>query len=342
MSRWLYIFPLSAMACLFAPLGCVTAGEAKVSLSMIDADSNRSVRHPAVLMKIYREGVEKQGAWWVVEEGESRGRLVARRAGMSRVENDAEIQQEGKVVALIGPYMYAEGFGWEYWLFTKGYQPENFHDRHLQRAYEQGKPLEIRLLPLNPGDEYSDEHVLDGARRLLDVAELIYEDNLLQGVLNELIEEVKKVRRFSIKPRHREDAGALLEKLEALRTKRFGSSPEAAADTTSLPEKTYEPTRPLSPAEKNLDTDNDSASAEPETTSSTDISDGDESSDDRRVEPEQTESSGDEPGILPLPEEGPAEDSSSEKDATPADEDQPADTGEEDAEGLVPVPLEGL
>ena len=215
MSRILsqYVFPLLF---LFIPMlmgGCVTAHEAETKLLIRDNTNNR-VLEDCLLLTIRMESLEKQGHWWVVQE-ESGGHMIPQEVTLTTIHSGNKLFQKGKVIMPIGPYVRGHVLGVEYWLYRPGYQPDDFLDEHIERTYEDKIPLEINMLPEDSGGSISDEKVLDGARRALEVANFLSPDNVDGTRLFQLlIEQVRRVKEKSYKDKFRRQARDMLPKLQ--------------------------------------------------------------------------------------------------------------------------------
>ncbi len=213
MNRLIARILLSLLAgLLLLTAGCVTAHEVDVKLKIRDHIDNQDVED-CLLLSIYSESLDSEGYWWVAEE-ESAGRMIPRLVTVRRINSGETIHQKGKVVMLLGPYVRGHTVGWEYWLLHGGFQPDDFLDAHLERAYEQEKPLTIHLLKEKSGKLSSDENVLDAARRIEAVGDLLPPDNSLTvAVLKLVIEQLRRVKMRSLVSKDVDAAAELLKKL---------------------------------------------------------------------------------------------------------------------------------
>ncbi|MBN1942454.1 MAG: hypothetical protein JW849_04080 [Phycisphaerae bacterium] len=219
--------------------GCVTAHEAQAQLEILD-NTNKHKLEDCLLLTIRTESLESQGYWWVAQE-EQAGHMVPREVRLDAVSSGDMIDQKGKVMVTIGPYVRGQTMGVEYWLFRPGYQPDDFRNEMIERAYEDHAPLDIHLLPEDAGSSLSDEQVLDGARRVLDVVELL-DPNNPEGtrLLTLLIEQVRHVEKNAYKPKWRRHAAELLPKLRKER-KRFPAVEVTWRNLPPAPAETPEP-----------------------------------------------------------------------------------------------------
>jgi len=199
--------------------GCFTAHQADVKLDIRNHRDNQPVED-CLLLAVRMESMERKGYWWVAQE-EAAGPMVPRQAEVVTIRNGENLHQRGQVVTTIGPYATGYAIGYEYWLFRNGYQPDDFMDMHVERAYEDKRPLELRLLVEDPGSVLSDEKTLDGARRFVEVAEFLPADDAqCSRLLALLTRQVQAVMKNSYKPKFRDQAKELLQPLATLR-KRF-------------------------------------------------------------------------------------------------------------------------
>jgi hypothetical protein len=99
-------------------------------------------------------------------------------------------------------------------VFSPGRQGDDFQDIHIERSYENHEPLQVSLAAVSPGNKYSDEKVLDGARKFAEVQQLLPSDDPDVERLRKLLaRQVQDVRRLSRDPRHRKDAENLLNQI---------------------------------------------------------------------------------------------------------------------------------
>lgn len=210
-ARCLFRFVLALSAASLG--GCVTAHEAQTTLEILDNTTRRPI-DDCLLLTIRLESIEPQGYWWVAQE-EQAGHMVPREASLSAVNSGDVLEQKGKVVVTIGPYVRGRSLGVEYWLFRPGYQPDDFRNDHVESAHESRTPLAIRLLPEDAGSTISDEKILDGARRVLEILDFLDANNP-EGtrLLTLLIEQVRRVREESYNPKWQKQSRELLPRLE--------------------------------------------------------------------------------------------------------------------------------
>ncbi|MBN1554972.1 MAG: hypothetical protein JXA11_09515 [Phycisphaerae bacterium] len=215
--------------------GCVTAHEARTKLEILD-NANHRIVNDCILLTIRMESLETQGHWFVAQE-EKAGHMLPVEASICTMNSGDMLDQEGKIIVTVGPYARGKTLGVEYWLFRPGYQPDDFLNEHVERAYEDKTDLDLHLLREDPGSSISDEKVLDGARRVLDMLEFL-DPNDPNGtrLVTLLIEQVENVKEHAYKPKWQKQSRDMLPKLrEAL--KRF---PNVKAAWKGLPRKTAE------------------------------------------------------------------------------------------------------
>lgn len=198
----------------FAAGGCVTAHDAKVKLVLTDFHSGETLDE-AYLLIIRKESVEKQGHFWVAQEAPS-GYQVPMTARVIPITSGQEYHQEGKVVTAMGPYMYDTSLGHEYWVFRKGYMPDDFLNTHLERTYKNRKEMKILLEKATPGRPYSDEKILDGARQLVAAFPLLANNDAhVIAACKVALEQTQKVLKLTYKERFREEAREIAQALQA-------------------------------------------------------------------------------------------------------------------------------
>lgn len=214
MNRILFLLVLLPLAGLLLQAGgCVTAHEGTVSLKIIKFPGGEAIKD-SFLLTVHSETLESKGRWWLFEE-EGGGNMIPHAATVKRINTGDKLHQQGHMVTTIGPYAKSTIHGWEYWVFHKGYQPDDFLDIHFDRAYEDDKPLQVSLAEISPGNEYSDEKVLDGARKFCEVLDFLPNHDPDAQLLKKLVSaQLRAVNRHSPKPRNRQDAGELLQELE--------------------------------------------------------------------------------------------------------------------------------
>ena len=201
--------------------GCVTAHEVDVKLEIRGHPGVGDIED-CLLLAIYSESLDAKGYWWVAEE-ESAGTMIPRRVIVRQISSGETIHQGGKVVALLGPYVRSYMIGWEYWLLHDGFQPDDFLDMHLERAYELEKPLSILLLPEKPGERSSNENVFAAARRIEVVGNFLTPDSALNAaVLKLIIKQLRHVESRSLRSKDIETAAELIKKLR-VRLEKFPS-----------------------------------------------------------------------------------------------------------------------
>lgn len=223
--------------------GCVTAHEATTRVDIFDNTTRKKIED-CILLTIRMESSESHGHWWVAQE-EKAGHMFPTQARVRTFSTGDEIDQKGKVMVTIGPYVKGHTLGVEYWLFRPGYQPDDFLSDHVERAYENKTPLDIDLLPEDAGSSLSDEKVLDGARRVLEVQNFLEPCNPdVTRLLTLLIEQVQHVQDNAYKPKWQKQSKEMLPKLrEALQ--RF---PRVEVTWRHLPERPAEAPRPVATA----------------------------------------------------------------------------------------------
>ncbi len=198
--------------------GCVTDHEGTVSLKIIEFPDGEPIKD-SLLLTIHSQGLESQGRIWVFEEEEA-GPMMPLDANVKRVNTGDELHQAGYRVTTIGPYARAIPQGWEYWVFHEDYQPDEFLDMHFDRAYAGKKPLQVSLPKALPGNSYSDEKMLDGARKFCDVIDFLPSQDPDAQRLFKLVEaQLRTVKRLGRNPRDRQQASDLLEVIEKNRDK---------------------------------------------------------------------------------------------------------------------------
>jgi len=209
MNRPAAFISLILPACLLG--GCVTAHQADVKIILHDHAAAKDL-NDALLLTIRGEAPQPEGHWWVVED-EEHERITPCRAEVRVINTGDTIHQEGQVVALLGPYVYCKPLGWEYWVFRDSYQPTDFLDYRLERRYKLGKPVKLLMLKELPSRADSDEKVLDGARKLIEVAELLNDDEPTNRLIRLVTRQVRSVQKVSFRSRHKQAAGDLLNQL---------------------------------------------------------------------------------------------------------------------------------
>lgn len=205
------LFP-AVVACLAN--GCVTANQCDVALEITAFGEDEPI-NDCTLLSIKRKGVDADGYWWVVER-EKRSPGIAVSATVQRFDSGDRISQEGQMLYLIGPYVRGQMISYEYWLFRRGYQPESFMDTRLEMAKKRKKPASVSLEKIDYEDEYFNEHVLDGARTVAALSDILpRESESTRRLVLLALHQVRMVRTKTIEPRTREDAAELMEKLQA-------------------------------------------------------------------------------------------------------------------------------
>jgi hypothetical protein len=195
--------------------GCVTAHECAVSVQPRDYKADQDLDN-CILLTVVTRGVEESGHWWIVQD-EPAGPAVPQEVRVAKSHFGEPVRQEGYLVGLIGPYAKSARTGYEYWLFHEDFEPEDFLDLRLERAYEDKKPLTIAMEHVQPGNEYSDEKVLDGARRVVELADFLPRESPVTARLVRLLAaQTQAVRKHSPKKEERQKAEELLAALAKL------------------------------------------------------------------------------------------------------------------------------
>jgi hypothetical protein len=220
---------LLAAALLFGPGGCVTANDAEVTVELLDATDKTDVSE-CLLLVIRNQSTEKKGYWWVMEEQDT-GPLRIRSAEVRTISSGDRLHHPGYVVGLWGPYTRSQPELWEFWLFRAGYRPDDFITNHVLRPYKDQDELQRLLLRVTPGRPISDESVLDGARKLAGVADLLPRTERAARLIRLAIRQTEDVGKHSLRPRHLDDARELRAELSKL----LADFPESPAETTKLP-----------------------------------------------------------------------------------------------------------
>lgn len=215
MNRFVRIIAVGLLPALAGvlPVGCVTAHEAHVKIDVLDNTTRRQI-DDCLLLAIRMESLEKQGRWWVAQDEEG-GHMIPRDVQLTTVNSGEMLDQAGKVMVTIGPYVHGHTMGVEYWLFRPGYQPDDFLSDHVERAYENKTTLNVNLLREDSGSSISDEKVLDGARRVLEIVDFLEPDSPdATRLLTLMIEQVRQVEKNSYKPKWQKQSKELLPKLQ--------------------------------------------------------------------------------------------------------------------------------
>lgn len=235
---------------LLAGPGCVTRQEGTAEVRCVDFTTRKPV-DDGFLVVIESTTAEKQGYYWVIQDAPA-GYLVPRSTKTLALDaGGTKVHQPGHVLFTAGPYTRGTLHNWEYWIFRKGYLPERFTGATLIRAYEDETPLIVGLEREQPGEPYSDEHVLDGARRLQDVLDLLPEGDPNAGAAVRIaVTQLRGVKDRTFRPRFRKDAESILNDLAPARV-RFPASPRLAdsPEPEPLPKRPAVPTsQPIAPA----------------------------------------------------------------------------------------------
>lgn len=189
--------------------GCVTAHEGTVTMKIIEFPGSKPVDN-ALLLTVHCQSVESPGRWWVFQDEEG-GTMMPQSATVRHISTGEKLHQKGHVIGLMGPYTKGKIHSWEYWVFCEGRQGDDFLDIHFERSYEDDKPLQVSLAKVSPGNKYSDEKVLDGARKFAEVQELLPNDDPDVERLRKLLtKQLQAIQRQARDPRHRKDAKNLL------------------------------------------------------------------------------------------------------------------------------------
>jgi hypothetical protein len=219
--------------------GCVTAHEAQAKIEILD-NANHHKIDDCILLTIRMESDESQGHWWVVQE-ETSGHMIPTEARVETISTGGVIDQKGKVMVTAGPYVKGRVMGVEYWLYRPGYQPDDFLSDHVERAYEDKTPLDIHLLPEDAGSSLSDEKVLDGARRVLEIQNFLEPCNPdVTRLVSLLIEQVQHVKDHSYKPKWQKQSREMLPKLREM----LARFPRVEVTWRDLPKKPAAPVEP--------------------------------------------------------------------------------------------------
>jgi hypothetical protein len=205
---------LLLLACI-AVTGCVTANRAEVTVRLRDNSDGTNV-NDCLLLVIHGEALDSSGRWWVVQETQV-GATAIKSARVELISSGQALKQKGYVAGLAGPYTVGTPETWEYWVFRRGYQPDDFLDQRLTNRHENNAPLIFLMLRIDPGKSYSDEMVLEASRKLVDVRDLLPPDAMTARLVNLAILQLKDVRLLSFKREHRSQADEMLATLETYR-----------------------------------------------------------------------------------------------------------------------------
>ncbi len=209
----LYIASIVLAGLAFQASGCVTAHEGSAVLRIVEFPGNKPVEG-SLLLTVRSASRERSGHWWVAEE-DSGGGLEPHSASVRPVTTGTKLHQEGHIVMTLGPYVRSRAHGWEYWVFHKNYQPDDFLDMHLDRAHLQKKQLKVSLQKILPGHKFSDEKVLDGARIFCRAIDLLPATDPDASRLAELtLKQVREVMKTGRDPRDRSQAKELFMELK--------------------------------------------------------------------------------------------------------------------------------
>ncbi|MCK5114630.1 MAG: hypothetical protein KAR11_07710 [Phycisphaerae bacterium] len=193
--------------------GCITAHEATVELQVIDFSEGGKL-DGCFFLAVESRSVDKVGSWWIVGQDKT-APMIPRKVTLRKIDSGEKIHQSGQVVVLVGPYVKDHAIGYDYWIFHSDYQPANFQDIRLERDYAAGKPVKISMEREIPGDEYSDDKVLDGARKLLEIKDFLSPtDSTARELFQQVRSQVAQIRRHSRRARDINDAKKLAQQLE--------------------------------------------------------------------------------------------------------------------------------
>jgi hypothetical protein len=232
-----YSLPICLFAMVAALSGCVTAHECSTRLDVRDRVDNRQMPD-AYILKVVSRSPEKQGHWWLAER-DSHAAMTPTNVQVLLLPAETPLHQEGTNLALLGPYAYGPSASWEYWVVRPGYDPQRFYDAHLERAYKQGRALEVSLSRRTPGSKYSDEKVIDAARRIASIGDLLPADEpAVGGMLHVIARQLRDVRENSWKPADRDEADDMLTAISSLQET---YAPPAQPLLTALPDDTPAP-----------------------------------------------------------------------------------------------------
>lgn len=227
-SSWIRLQPMNGnfflltsmfLACLALQTGgCVTDHEGTAVLKIVEFPGGKPVKD-SLLLTIRSKGLESQSRLWIFED-EDVGQMIPRSATVTRINTGDKLHQEGNMVTTLGPYARSKPHGWEYWVFHEDYQPEDFMDIHFDRACENKKPLQISLPKATLGNAYSDEKMLDGARKFCGIIDFLpSQDPDAQRLFKLVARQLSEVKRMGRTPRDRKEASELLEEIEKNRKK---------------------------------------------------------------------------------------------------------------------------
>lgn len=195
--------------------GCVTANQAEVTLRLRDNSDGANLDN-CLLLVIHSEALDSSGRWWVVQQTQV-GATAVKGAHVQLVSSGQMLRQEGYLAGLLGPYTTGTPEVWEYWVFRRGYQPDDFLDQRLTSRHEKNAPLIFLMLRIDPGKTYSDEMVLEASRKLVDVRDLLPPEALTARLVNLAILQLRDVRLLSFKREHRDQADEMIATLESYR-----------------------------------------------------------------------------------------------------------------------------
>lgn len=191
--------------------GCVTANQLEVPLTVKEFGKEGKI-NDCYLMTIERKSVSQQGHWWVVQ-GEKNKPGVPIKVSVRIINSGDKISQAGHRITLWGPYARGHVHSYEYWLYKDGFQPRSFTDMKLGSAKKRKKPASLSIEKTDYVEDYSNEHVLDGARALATTIEnglFPLSDQTGMDLLLLVINQATKAKHKTMKPRRITEAKEVL------------------------------------------------------------------------------------------------------------------------------------
>ena len=212
-----------AISAVVLATGCVSDHSGSVELEAVDFSTKKPVKK-CFLLTIQRKPMSAEGTWWKFEQTVY-GPMVTCFADLCSVSPGYVIHQSGGVTPFWSSWGTQSGRKtWEYWVFAKGYRPEHFYDDNLMFAYENKQKIKPTLSAARYGKNFSDEDILDGARKFLDCGSML-ETTKESGSLNQLLyAQVSRVFSSSKDPKMQEIALDLKKRLRKIYLSKFAKA----------------------------------------------------------------------------------------------------------------------